>query len=519
MRDKHSNRLSGFFQCRNKMLFDQFGTPFGQIVERIGIAALVCPSGEKSKGTPRLPLGRIVGTLALYEPTVIQYRQGIGQRIGVAMALGNVIARLVGTDELRPSIIDIRAADHFRTKFPRLEFSIFRERTRSGIIGTTFGMANHQHHFLAFSEPRNDILERSEIRNRRLRHKITVKVMSGSDVPEERTLVANVITMFAVDGDGLNLAGIGPAAHTQIFLRAMENDTVHNTGTVFVEDTVYQIQAVPNADGVDNVKTVRNADAVNHVQAIANTDAVDDVQAVLDTQAINNVQTISDIYTIYNMDTIFDTQTIYNVYTINHVQAVNDMNAINDMQTVNNVDTINNMQAVCNANAIDNMDAINNIQAIRNAQTVKKTRDILITNAVDDIQAVRDAQAVDKPNGILVAHTIDNVYAILNTQAVDIADDVLITHTVDNIQAVPNAQAIRNTQAIQKASHLFVANAVDNIHAVHNANTIDVMHAVYPIDAVPDYNRIGCNLIRFIDFDRVIIGIFASCKNKKERST
>ena len=172
-------------------------------------------------------------------------------------------------------------------------------------------MAHHYHHLFTFGKPINDRVERSEIRNRRLGHKIAVQVMPSSDVPEERTLVANVITMFAVDGDGLNLAGIGSAAHAQVFLRAMKNDAVHDTGTVFVKDAVYQIQAVPNADGVDNVKTVRNADAVNHVQAIANTDAVDDVQAVLDTQAINNVQTISDIYTIYNMDTIFDTQTIY----------------------------------------------------------------------------------------------------------------------------------------------------------------------------------------------------------------
>ena len=57
VRDEHSNRLSGFFQCRNKMLLDQFGTPFGQIVERIGISSLVRPSGEKRKGAPRLPLG------------------------------------------------------------------------------------------------------------------------------------------------------------------------------------------------------------------------------------------------------------------------------------------------------------------------------------------------------------------------------------------------------------------------------------------------------------------------------
>ena len=50
-------------------------------------------------------------------------------------------------------------------------------------------------------------------------------------------------------------------------------------------------------------------------------------------------------------------------------------------------------------------------------------------------------------------------------------------------------------------------------------DTINVMHAVYPIDAVPDYNRIGSNLIRIIGIDRVAIRIFASSKNKKERST
>ena len=507
MRDKHSNRLSGFFQCRNKMLFDQFGTPFGQIVERIGIAALVCPSGEKSKGTPRLPLGRIVGTLALYEPTVIQYRQGIGQRIGVAMALGNVIARLVGTDELRPSIIDIRAANHFRTKFPRLEFSIFRERTRPGIIGTTFGMANHQHHFLAFSEPRNDILERSEIRNRRLRHKIAVKVMSGSDMPEEGALVANVITIFAIDGDCLYLAGIGPAAHAQIFLRAMENDTVHNTGTVFIEDTVYQIQAINNAQTVNDVQTILDADAVNDVQAVFDANTVNDVQAVFDANTVNDVQAV------------FDANTVNDVQAINNMDTIDNVDTIDDIDAVNNVDAVDDVNAINNVNTVDDVDAVDNMQAVGNAQTVKKTRNILIADTVDDVQAVRDAQTVNKPNGIIVADTIDNVYAVFNTQTVNITNDVLVANTIDNIQAVPNAQAIRNAQAVQKTGHFFVADAVDNIHAIHNADTINVMHAIYPVDAISDYNRIGRNLIRIIEINRIIIRIFASSKNKKERST
>ena len=65
--------------------------------------------------------------------------------------------------------------------------------------------------------------------------------MPGGDTPEERTLVANVITMFAVDGDSLNLARIGSAAHAQVFLRAMKNDAVHDTGTVLIKDTINQI--------------------------------------------------------------------------------------------------------------------------------------------------------------------------------------------------------------------------------------------------------------------------------------
>ena len=100
------------------MLFYQFRAPFGQVIECVGVSALVRPLGEKSKGiAPRLPRRGIVGTLVLYEPAVIQHRQGIGQRIGVAVALGNVVARLVGTDELRTRIIDCRTANHFRTKF------------------------------------------------------------------------------------------------------------------------------------------------------------------------------------------------------------------------------------------------------------------------------------------------------------------------------------------------------------------------------------------------------------------
>ena len=326
------------------MFFYQFRAPFGQIVERVGVSAFVSPSGEKGKGiAPRLPRCRIVGTLVLYEPTVIQYRQGIGQRIGIAVTLGNVVARLVGTDELRTRIIDFQATLQFITKFPRLEFSIIRKRARPGIIGTPFGMAHHYHHLFTFGKPINDRVERSEMRNRGLGHKIAVQVMPGGNAPEERTLVANVITIFAVDGDGLDLACIGSAAHAQVFLRAMENDAVHDTGSVFVADAIYQIQAVPNVEAVDDIQAIPNTDAVDYVQAVTNTDTVNHVQAILYTDAV------------YNMYAICNTNAIYNMNTVNYIQAVNDMDAINDMQAVNDVDAVNDMQAVNDVDAVNDM--------------------------------------------------------------------------------------------------------------------------------------------------------------------
>ena len=136
-------------------------------------------------------------------------------------------------------------------------------------------------------------------------NELVVQIDLIRNPPEQRILVAYVITNFIVDCSRLDNARVFGTTWTEIMFRAVHHDGIND------------------ADAVFNVQTI------NHANAVDNTDAIHNMN-----RAIYDIQTIDDIQAIHNVQAIHDTDAIHKVYAVDHPDAIDKAHTVADYNRV-----------------------------------------------------------------------------------------------------------------------------------------------------------------------------------------